>query len=142
MNDTPSLSSVTMNVEQLQARIDENAFSVWLGLRVTVVRPQSVGFQIPWREEFIGTKRLAQVHGGVIAALVDASGGYTLMAHTGQTLSTVDLRVDFHRGASVGTMQIEGCVVHLGRKLACVDVRILDAGAALISSGRATYYTP
>ena len=64
------------------------------------------------------------------------------MAYTGQTLSTVDLRVDSHRGASMGNMQIEGCVVHLGRKLACVDLRILDAGAALISSGRGTYYTP
>lgn len=141
-DDAPSTTSVLLTVEQLQRRIDESAFSIWLGLRVTAVFAQTVEFQVPWREEFIGTARLGRTHGGVIAALVDAACGYTLMARTGQTLSTVDLRVDFHRGSGSGDMLIEGRVVHSGRKLACVDVRVMDASGTLLSSGRGTYYTP
>src|SRR5258708_1951155 len=120
-----------LSVADLQARISTSPFSVWLGLRVVSIGSELVEFGLPWREEFMGTMRLNRTHGGIIAALVDAAGGYTLMANTGRTLSTVDLRVDFHRsGGNVGK-RIEGLIVYMGRKLACVDVRIFDADAVL-----------
>jgi uncharacterized protein (TIGR00369 family) len=74
--------------------------------------------------------------------LADAAAGYTLMARTGVSLSTVDLRLDFHQGASPGDLRIKGTVVHQGRKLACVDVQIFDASGQLVASARSTLYTP
>ena len=139
MNNLPVTRSMVMTVEQLQTRIASSSFSSWLGLRVTGVFSNKVEFVVPWRNEFLGTAHRGRVHGGLLAALVDAGGGYTLMAHTGMRLSTVDLRVDYHRGCGFGNLRMEGNVVHLGRKLACVDLRVLDSGAMLLASGRGTY---
>ena len=127
---------------ELQKRIEASPFNSWLGLRIEAILPDRVKFVVPWRAEFTGTPQLNRAHGGVLAALVDAAGGYTLMACTGVSLSTVDLRVDFHQAVSPGELRIKGTVLHRGRKLACVDIRILDAGSQLVASGRGTYYTP
>ena len=97
---------------------------------------------MPWRSEFTGSPQLNRAHGGVLAAAADAAAGYTLMAHTGVSLSTVDLRLDFHQAASPGELRIKGTAVHQGRKLSCADVQIFDAAGRLIASGRGTFYTP
>jgi uncharacterized protein (TIGR00369 family) len=142
MNELPSIHSLNLTVAELQARIDDSPFSVWLGLRAIAVHPQVVEFEVPWRSEFIGTTRLSRVHGGLIAALVDASCGYTLMTRTGRTLSTVDLRIDFHKGAGIGNLRLEGYAVHVGRKLSCADIKVFDENSTLLASGRGVYYTP
>ena len=130
------------SVPDLQARLNASPFNAWLGLKITSIGPEIVKFLVPSRPEFIGTKRLGRVHGGVLTALVDAAAGYTLMARIGVSITSVDLRVDFHRGAGNENLEIEGAVVKLGRKLACVDVQIFGDNRALIASGRGTFYIP
>jgi uncharacterized protein (TIGR00369 family) len=128
--------------DELQERLRASPFNAWLGLRIESVRPGQVDFVLPWRSEFTGTPQLNRAHGGLVAALADTAGGYTLMAQTGVTLSTVDLRVDFHQAAGPGQLLIKGTVVHRGRRLSCVDVQIFDADGGLVATGRGTYYTP
>jgi uncharacterized protein (TIGR00369 family) len=128
--------------EELQQRIQSSPFNSWLGLRIEAIFPDRVEFIVPWRSEFTGTPQLNRAHGGVIAAAADAAAGYTLMARTGASLSTVDLRLDFHQAASPGELRIKGTVVHQGGRLSCADVQIFDAEGRLIASGRGTFYTP
>jgi len=128
--------------EDLQRRIDASPFNSWLGLRIEQILPDRVEFVVPWREEFTGTPQLQRAHGGVLAALADAAAGYTLMARTGISLSTVDLRLDFHQGARPGELQIKGTLAHQGRRISCADVQIFDVTGRLVASGRGTYYTP
>jgi uncharacterized protein (TIGR00369 family) len=128
--------------EDLQQRIQASPFNSWLGLRIEAILPDRVEFIVPWKSEFTGTPQLNRAHGGVLAALADAAAGYTLMAHTGVSVSTVDLRLDFHLTASPGQLRIKGTVVHQGRKLSCADVQIFDADGRLVASGRGTFYTP
>jgi uncharacterized protein (TIGR00369 family) len=128
--------------EELQQRIQASPFNSWLGLRIESIFPDRVEFTVPWRPEFTGTPQLNRAHGGVLAALADAAAGYTLMAQTGVSLSTVDLRLDFHQAASPGNLRIKGTVVHHGRKLSCTDVQIFDSNDRLVASGRGTFYTP
>jgi uncharacterized protein (TIGR00369 family) len=127
---------------ELQQRIQASPFNSWLGLLIEAILPDGVEFIVPWKSEFTGTPQLNRVHGGVLAALADAAAGYTLMAHTGVSLSTVDLRLDFHQAASPGELRIKGTVVHRGRKLSCADVQIFDTDGRLVASGRGTFYTP
>jgi uncharacterized protein (TIGR00369 family) len=137
---TPETFGTTRSA--LQERIDASPFNSWLGLRIDQILPDRVEFIVPWRQEFVGTPHLNRAHGGVLAALADAAAGYTLMAQTGVSLSTVDLRVDFHQAASPGELRIKGTVVHQGRKISCADVQILDGTGRLVASGRGTFYTP
>jgi uncharacterized protein (TIGR00369 family) len=126
----------------LQQRIDASPFNSWLGLRIEQILPDRVDFIVPWRQEFTGTPHLNRAHGGVLAALADAAAGYTLMAHTGVSVSTVDLRLDFHQAANPGELRIQGTLVHQGRKISCADVQIFDANGRLVASGRGSFYTP
>jgi uncharacterized protein (TIGR00369 family) len=141
-NDASSPMTFGTSVQELQARLDASPFNAWLGLRITSIGPELVNFTVPSRQEFMGTPRLSRMHGGVLTALIDAAAGYTLMARVGVSITSVDVRVDFHRGAEVEELKIEGAVVKLGRKLACVDVRIFSTANALIASGRGTFYIP
>ena len=125
---------------ELQQRMEASPFTAWLGIRITEIFPDRVEFVVPWRPEFIGTPQLKRPHGGVLAALVDSAAGYTLIARTGVSLSTVDLRVDYHRAAVEGDLTVSGTPVNVGRQIACVDVRVLDAEGSLVVSGRGTFY--
>lgn len=128
--------------EELQQRIQASPFNSWLGLRIESVFSDRVEFIVPWRPEFTGTPQLNRAHGGVLAALADSAAGYTLMAQTGVSLSTVDLRLDYHQAASPGQLRIKGSVVHRGRRISCADVQIFDTNDRLVASGRGTFYTP
>jgi len=140
MSKTPDIFGTSR--EELQQRIQGSPFNSWLGLSIEAIFPDRVEFIVPWRPEFMGTPRLNRAHGGVLAALADAAAGYTLMAQTGMSLSTVDLRLDYHQAASPGQLRIKGAVVHHGRKLSWADVQIFDTNDRLIASGRGTFYTP
>ena len=127
---------------ELQQRMEASPFTAWLGIRISEIFEDRVEFTVPWRDEFIGTPHLKRAHGGLLAALVDSAAGYTLIARTGLSLSTVDLRVDFHRAAVVGDLTLAGTTVHLGRQISCVDVQVTDAAGARVASGRGTFYIP
>ena len=141
-SDTSNSMIFATTVEELQARLDASPFNAWLGLRITNIGPEFVHFSVQGRPEFIGTRRLGRMHGGVLTALIDAAAGYTLMARVGISITSVDIRVDFHQSANIEDLNIQGAVVKLGRKLACVDVRVLNTENALIASGRGTFYIP
>ncbi len=128
--------------EDLQQRLQSSPFNAWLGVRIEAIHPDRVEFTVPWRDEFTGVRQLNRAHGGVLTAIADAAAGYTLMAQTGVSLSTVDLRVDFHRPVSPGDLRVTGTLVHKGGRISCADVRIFDSGGRLVASGRGTFYTP
>jgi uncharacterized protein (TIGR00369 family) len=128
--------------EELQQRLQSSPFNSWLGVRIEAIHPDRVEFTVPWRHEFTGSLQLNRAHGGVLTAIADTAAGYTLMARTGVSLSTVDLRVDFHRPASPGELRITGTLVHQGGRISCADVQIFDVSGRLVASGRGTFYTP
>ena len=86
----------------------------------------------------------APVHGGVYAALVDASVGCalsTLHAESaggvGQT--TVDLNVSYLGAARGDEIFAEATIVKRGRSLAFGEARVTDAAGTVLALGRATY---
>jgi len=74
---------------------------------------------------------IGTVHGGVVATLLDSACGCAV--HTrlpaGVLYTSLDLSVKFLRPISVATGQITavGSVVHLGRRTALAEGRLLDA---------------
>ncbi|WP_042391879.1 PaaI family thioesterase [Streptacidiphilus carbonis] len=74
---------------------------------------------------------IGSVHGGVFATLLDSACGCAV--HTrlpaGVFYTSLDLTVKFLRPVSVatGTITAVGSVVHLGRRTALAEARLLDA---------------
>src|SRR3546814_6320115 len=54
---------------------------------------------MPWRDEIISNPTVGAAHGGIVSALIDLTGRYTIIAMGGAARATADLHVDFHRPA-------------------------------------------
>ncbi len=114
-------------------------FHRWLRLKAIMVTREQIEIALPWREEFVANTAIEATHGGVLAALIDLTGLYAIRAAGGIVNATADLRVDYHRPATRGTVHARGTVVKLGRRISTADVRVTDGGHVLVASGRGAY---
>ncbi len=81
------------------------------------------------------------VHGGVIAALLDASQGMAALsvAPAGHDVVTVQLNVNFIRVVALGeSVEARGEVLHAGRRTAVTRGEVMTASGALVAAGSAT----
>jgi uncharacterized protein (TIGR00369 family) len=124
-------------VEQLQRRINITPFAAWLGLIVESSDEHSLVLRLCLRAEFQGSPTTQDLHGGVTASLIDTATSYVVMARTGRSVVTIDMRVDYHRPGSSSEYRVKGSIVRLGKTLATADAQIRDSGGALVASGRA-----
>jgi uncharacterized protein (TIGR00369 family) len=124
-------------IQQLRERLAQTTFAVWLGLILDSSGDSGVVFRMPTRPEMLGSPSTGALHGGVVASVIDTAASYAVMARTGRSLATVDMRVDYHRAAISPEYRIEGSIVRLGRKIATSDARMYDDRGALLASGRA-----
>src|SRR5690625_5514545 len=72
-------------------------FHEWLGLRVQKVDEEGIELTATWREEWVVNPQGRYTHGGILAALVDLTADWALVAHTGRGVPTIDMRIDYHR---------------------------------------------
>ena len=127
------------NIAKFQAALMISPFHQWLGLQAVAVTPDQVEIALPWRKELVSNTAIEATHGGILAALIDLTGLYTIRAAGSIVSATADLRVDYHRPATRGTILARGVVVKLGRRISIADVRVVDGNQVLLASGRGAY---
>src|SRR6218665_2260994 len=115
-----------ISLEELAARIGASPFNSWLGLRPVVIDEQGVTLEAEPRAEMLGNPDTELVHGGVVAAMIDATCSYAWLAKAGGYVSTVDLRTDFHRPMPKGLVVIRADIVRAGRRIITVDAPPTD----------------
>ncbi len=130
------------------------SFNRLLGLRITALEADSVRAEIEMRPELIGHYTHQRLHGGVISAMLDATGGLAVMAaigarHMGEPiddrlarfgkLGTIDLRVDYLRPAVGPRFTATASVLRLGSRVASTRMEFFDAQGKLLSTGAAAY---
>jgi uncharacterized protein (TIGR00369 family) len=93
------------------------------------------------RPEFCRLPDRPELHGGVVAAMVDIAGHAAIAAKVLHTVATIDMRVDFLRLAGGTELVAVANVIKLGRTIGVVDVRVSDDQKALVAIGRAAYVT-
>jgi uncharacterized protein (TIGR00369 family) len=101
----------------------------------------SVTIRLPIRPEFCRLPGRPELHGAIVAAMVDISGHAAIAAKVLHSVATVDMRVDYLRLASGSELMAVATVVKLGRTIGVVDVRISDDEHRLVAIGRAAYVT-
>ena len=82
-----------------------------------------------------------ELHGAIVAAMVDITGHAAIAAKVLHTVATVDMRVDYLRLAGGTELVAVATVIKLGRTIGVVDVRIGDDQSRLVAIGRAAYVT-
>ena len=131
-----------MSREQIQERMLQSNFNVFLGLKVISADPekQEVVMRLKKRLEF--ERRGGQWHGGPIAGVIDTVGDYALAMMTGRPLPTINLRVDYLRPADSASLTVVARVRRSGKTVAVVDVEVSsDDSGVLVAIGRLNYST-
>ena len=111
-----------------------------MGFALTEVRAGEAIFACtPTRAHY---NPIGAVHGGLAGVLLDSAMGCAVHSamQKGQSYTTLEYKVNLVRGMTdkTGPLRIEGKVVHLGRRIATADGRIIDASGKLYAHGTTT----
>jgi uncharacterized protein (TIGR00369 family) len=84
------------------------------------------------------------VHGGVIATVIDEVTGAAVMTSIeSPSAPTVSLQVEYLYGIAIGdTYTIMGDIVRIGRTMAIVDARILNEEGKVFARGTCIFQIP
>ncbi len=135
------MSEVELTPAQVEEMIARGPFNKWLGLRIQKVDKEGIELIATWREEWVVNPQRRYTHGGILAALIDLTADWSLVAHTGRGVPTIDLRVDYHRAAMPGDLIARGKIVKLGSQLSVAEASVFDMEEKLLASGRGVYLT-
>jgi uncharacterized protein (TIGR00369 family) len=142
-------------VELLRAMFEERIlFNRVLGLRLTSFDPQHATARIEMKEDLIGHFVHKRLHGGVISAVLDAMGGFSVMLAIGARhlddavearlarfakLGTIDLRIDYLRPATGPFFVASAETIRLGSRVATTRMQMQDSEQRMVSVGAAAY---
>lgn len=91
------------------------------------------------RPELGNSSERTDLHGGIIAALIDIAGHAAIAAKVRHSVPTVDMRVDYLRPAAGTEILAVATIVKFGRTLSLVDIKLTDDKQKVVAVGRATY---
>lgn len=129
-------------------------FNAWLRLQIDEIGAERVRGHIDMRPDLVGHFLHNRIHGGVIAACLDAMGGLAVMAaigarhldepplqrlHRFSRLGTIDMRIDYLRQGIGERFLMEAEVLRLGSRVASTRMSFLDMEGKLLATGAAAY---
>ena len=129
-------------------------FNKLLGLKLNVVTATHVSASMAMRPELVGNFSEGRLHGGVISAALDTTGGIAVTAglcarYSGEPfeqhalrfskLGTIDLRIDYLRPGISTHFEIRVNVIRLGARIANTRMEFLCADGKLLATGNGVY---
>jgi uncharacterized protein (TIGR00369 family) len=129
--------------EFVRDNIAATPFHQWLLPELLQVNEEesSVTIRLPIRPEFCRLPGRPELHGAIVAAMVDITGHAAIAAKVLHAVATVDMRVDYLRLAGGTELVAVASVIKMGRTIAVADVRVSDDQNRLVAIGRAAFVT-
>lgn len=127
--------------EFLRITEEQIPFNKFLGIRAESMGGGRGVLVLPVRPEFVGDPSRPALHGGVLSTLIDTAGGLAAWSalNPGESVSTVDLRVDYLEPAGLGgPLRAEAELVRKGNRVCHVRIMLTQDGV-LVAEGRAVY---
>jgi len=111
--------------------------------------PQHLGMTLRFDDAFVGTVAvpyapfldhgLGQVHGGILATLVDNAAWFTAAVHYDTWISTAEFNIRLLEPVEGEDLAATGKVVRIGRRLAAADAEVRTAAGRLVAVGGGTF---
>ena len=129
-------------------------FNKVLGLKIESLKMEDVRVKFEMKEEFIGNYVQGILHGGVISAVLDTTGGLTvslsvlhkMAGRTAEeigkrltTIGTIDLRIDYLRPGKGNYFVATGSIMRAGRRVSVTRMELHNDQGVLIAVGTGTY---
>lgn len=131
-------------LERLRHELAHPPFHALFTPEVVSVDPDAgvVVMRLPYRPSFRRAVDVDDIHGGVIAALIDMAAHAAVAVQIGRTAPTIDLRIDYLRRVPGVDLTITARTLRVGRSIGRADVEInTGIGTALLAVGRGTFST-
>jgi uncharacterized protein (TIGR00369 family) len=124
----------------LDGRIEPPPVAGLVGYRLTAVVQGHTCYELPLRECL--TNPFGTVHGGILTTLLDTAMTSAIWStlDPGMVATTMGLNVNFIRPVALagGILRCEGQAIHVGRRTATAEGRLIDADGQLCAHGTAT----
>ncbi len=130
-------------------------FNAFLDLDIVSLEEKKVCLKLGMKAEFVGNYfRGPNLHGGVIASILDTAGGmsasYNLFKNAAHVSvekltekfskgGTIDLRIDFLRPGSGKFFLATASILRLGRRMAVTRMELKNDKETLVAVGTGTY---
>ena len=139
MEDDASQELDERYLEELRHRVQTSPFNQWVGIDLVSVGRGKAEVALDLGEHHFNPQGL--VHGGVIAALADASIGLALrsMLRPGLTHRTAQLNVHFLAKGEGTRIVGRGRSLHLGQRMGYGEGEVQDAEGRLLARATATF---
>lgn len=140
MDEVTKLSGLELMKRVMDGRIAKPPIADTLDFTLIDVSEGSAVFEgTPAKKHY---NPLGTVHGGYAATLLDSALGcavHTKMA-PGQTYTTLEIKVNYVRAmtAATGAVRAEGHVIHVGKRVATAEARLVDKDGKLYAHASTT----
>ena len=129
-------------------------FNKLLGLKLKSLTATHVIASLAMRHDLVGNFSEGRLHGGVISAALDTTGGIAATAalcarYRGESfeqhaarfakLGTIDLRIDYLRPGISTHFEIRAEVIRLGSRIANTRMEFLGSDGKLLATGNGVY---
>ena len=130
------------NIELIKTTFEETIpMHKFLGLKIELLEKNFARIRVPFRAELVGDFRNNRWHGGVIATVMDSVGGVIGATHftsLDDKIATIDLRVDYLRGAEPEAIMVEGKIIRFGNRILVARMKAFQ-NDKLIAEGKGVY---
>lgn len=107
------------------------------GMSASYAEPGRARFDLPYNPDF--DHALHQVHGGVMATLLDNAGWFSVAAHYETWVSTAEFQVRLLRPAVREHLYSIGRVRRAGNRLAVAEMEVRGEDDTLVATGSGTF---
>jgi uncharacterized protein (TIGR00369 family) len=129
-------------------------FNKVLGFEVDTLAPGNVVVRFAMRGDLVGNYVLETLHGGVISAVLDATGGLSVSVSLLEKLrgepvqeiekrmariGTIDLRIDYLRPGRGEAFRAVSTIMRTGNKVAVTRMELRNDEKVLVAVGTGTY---
>ena len=97
---------------------------------------------LPYQPSFRRAPDVDDIHGGVIAAVIDMAAHAAIAVQIGHMAPTIDLRIDYLRPVPGVDLTFTARTLRVGRSIGRADVEVNTGyGTALLAVGRGSFST-
>ncbi len=112
------------------------------GFEILELKEGYAKIHVPFKEEFIGDFIQGIWHGGIVASIADSAAGIaasTVLTDGRDKLNTIDLRIDYLKGACKEDLFAEAELLKVGKRIIKADVKLYQETKGTVAIARGAF---